>query len=27
VLAYAPDEERVGAHADFYHEVLEEALV
>ena len=27
VLAYAPDEERVGAHADFYHDVLEEALV
>jgi hypothetical protein len=26
-LAYAPDEERVNAHAEFYHEVLEEALV
>lgn len=27
VLAYAGDEERTAAHADFYHEVLEEALV
>ena len=27
VLAYASDEERVAAHADFYHNVLEEALV
>ena len=27
VLAYASEEERVAAHAEFYHEVLEEALV
>ncbi|MFT3884604.1 MAG: glycogen/starch synthase [Flavobacteriales bacterium] len=27
VLAYAGDEERVNAHAEFYHGVLEEALV
>ncbi len=27
VLAYAPHEERVNAHAEFYHSVLEEALV
>jgi len=26
-LAYASEEERVAAHAEFYHEVLEEALV
>lgn len=27
VLAYAADEERVNAHAEFYHDVLEAALV
>ena len=27
VLAYASDEDRVSAHAEFYHDVLEEALV
>jgi hypothetical protein len=27
VLAYTSEEERLQAHADFYHNVLEEALV